>query len=156
VVGGTLQPDLQQKAVEVLQHLSHVGGEEAEILIHLLGEAVHNPRVAGTVGLAFVAGVRPARKPTRSQLTRPETPYGLSVSWSGGDYSAVFLRNPMQLDPYPHFQSDALRKFLEGLERSAGKETKEAADPVDSAVSEIRRGSPVRRPQREHPDEPDE
>jgi hypothetical protein len=114
VVGGAIQPELQQKAVEILQHFGHWGGEEGELLTRTIAEAVHNPRVAAAVGVAIVAGVRPAKKPARGQLTKPESPYAVSVSWPDSDYSTVFLQNPKLLGAVTQLETASSGIFWSG------------------------------------------
>jgi hypothetical protein len=158
LLGGTVAPDLQLKALEVLQHIGGMGVDETESLIHMFRDLAHDPRAAGALGIAFVAAIRPGRKPAEDQkLSRPDTPpfaYGLGLTFPGSGYSAVFYRSPIPLAAAAQLEPDLQRSFLHALERSASKDPAVVADPVGAVVTEARRRRRLVR--REEPDKPGE
>lgn len=152
-MGGALPPDWLQG---FLERASHIGGDEAEVGLHLLTEGAHHPVAAvlagaGAGALAFVLIRRPAQdqKPSASE-SPSSTPlrYGLGVTYPGSQYTFLIYQGLMQLAESDQLEPDLQKNLLDGMARSVGKDTNEVADPVGEVVSEFHRR------RAEHPEEP--
>jgi hypothetical protein len=136
---------LLPKAAEVLEDVSHIGGEEAVVAAHLLSDALQHPRVAGMVGTLFV-GIVYARKSAQHQklsatgssssITHHS---GLSLTYPGSPYSLVFYQSPMQPADWKQLALDLQKNLLELVARLAVGDANQVADPVGAVISEFHR-----------------